>query len=522
MSKPDFQFDLEDALNQPSKAALRDPFGSKDASVYFASEEGNQQLALLEHLSRYSNLLSVVEGPQGSGKSRFLMEFARNQDDTTIVSHVKASMLMTAGQLLQAIYNGFSGHFKQPPNEATFGPLLKFSHDLDDKGQAALVLIDNAQELNTDAVSMLLDMMSLATENQTVPHVVLFTEHSVARNLDAYQRSRYDQLSHTLTLSPYSLEQTRAYLLHRVRAVAGGINLPFNDKQVVQIHQESGGFPGQINKIAQVMMGNADKPVRSPWRFNLAMGFPLAHMALLSVVMLGILVAVLFSDSSDTPTTSSTSNVIPLSPRQGQSSAETIARIDAMQRKIGQEGEIILPPIPTGNAQPAISTSSAPARTATPSASIATPAISTAPIRAEAPVQVPAPVVQESPVVSAPTIVSPAVPTTQRTAPAVAQDPFDKTEWWLSQSPTRYTLQLLGTYNQGTVRDFIRDQGSIDAFGYFKSKHNGRDWFVVVYGSYRNRSEAIAAAENLPRDIRDLNPWARSARGIQDDIKKTR
>jgi len=31
-------------------------------------------------------------------------------------------------------------------------------------------------------------------------------------------------------------------------------------------------------------------------RFNLAMGFPLAHMALLSVVMLGILVAVLFSD----------------------------------------------------------------------------------------------------------------------------------------------------------------------------------------------------------------------------------
>ncbi|MBR7889972.1 AAA family ATPase [Marinomonas sp. A79] len=529
MSKPDFQFDLEDALNQPSKAALRDPFGSKDASVYFASEEGNQQLALLEHLSRYSSLLSVVEGPQGSGKSRFLMEFARNQDDTTMVSHVKASMLMTAGQLLQAIYNGFSGHFKQPPNEATFGPLLKFAHDLDDKGQAALVLIDNAQELNTDAVSMLLDMMSLATESQTVPHVVLFTEHSVARNLDAYQRSRYEQLSHTLKLSPYSLEQTRAYLLHRVRAVAGGINLPFNDKQIAQIHQESGGFPGKINNIAQVMMGNADKPAKSPWRFNLAMGFPLAHMALLSVVMLGILVAVLFSDSpEDSATANTNGTVIPLSPRQGQSSAETIARIDAMQRRIGQEGEIILPAIPTGNTQPAISNSTTPIRTATPSASIsapsvAVPAISTAPIRAEAPARVAAPTEQESPTINTPVVSTPVVtPTTQRTAPTVPQDPFDKTEWWLSQSPTRYTLQLLGTYNQGTVKDFIRDQGSIETFGYFKSKHNGQDWFVVVYGSYRNRSEAIAAAETLPRDIRDLNPWARSARGIQDDIKKTR
>ncbi|NVK72781.1 MAG: AAA family ATPase [Oceanospirillaceae bacterium] len=516
MSKPDFQFDLEDALNQPPKATLRDPFGSKDASVYFASEEGNQQLALLEHLSRYSSLLSVVQGPQGSGKSRFLMEFARNQDDTTVVSHVKATMLMTAGQLLQAIYAGFASHFTQPPNETTFGPLLKFSHDLDEKGQAALILVDNAQELNTDAVSMLLDMMSLSTDSQTVPHVVLFSEYSLARNLDAYQRSRYEQLSHSFTLAPYSLEQTRAYLLHRVRAVGGGINLPFNDKQVKQIHQESGGYPGKINQIAQSMMGNGNKPVKSRLRFNLAMGFPLAHMALLSIVMLGILVAVLFSDKPSTSNTTAdrTSNVIPLSSRQGQSSAETIARIDAMQRKIGQEGDIVLPPIPAGSSLPPISTSAnssaAQGSTSTPATSIAP--ISTAPIRAEAPVEQPAPVL-DRPVEDEPS-------KNEQANLKVTQDPFDKTEWWLSQNPNRYTLQLLGTYSKGAVKDFIRGQGGVDAFGYFKSKHNGKDWFVVVYGLYRNRSEAIAAAETLPKDIRDLNPWARSARGIQDDIKK--
>ncbi|WP_111639748.1 SPOR domain-containing protein [Marinomonas shanghaiensis] len=519
MSKPDFQFDLEDALNQPPKAMLRDPFGSKDASAYFASEEGNQQLALLEHLSRYSSLLSVVQGPQGSGKSRFLMEFARHQDDTTIISHVKASMLMTAGQLLQAIYAGFAGHFTQPPNETTFGPLLKFSHDLDMKGQAALVLVDNAQELNTDAVSMLLDMMSLATENQTVPHVVLFSEYSLARNLDAFQRSRYEQLSHSFTLAPYSLEQTRAYLLHRVRAVGGGINLPFNDKQIKQIHQESGGYPGRINQIAQAMMGNGNKAAKSGMKFNLAMGFPLAHMALLSVVMLGILVAVLFSDKSSTSNTTAdrTTNVIPLSPRQGQSSAETIARIDAMQRKIGQEGGVILPPIPEDTALPPISMSS---NTSANSASMSVPVLPTAPIRGEAPLVT----TEEAPVQVEPQQVVPkqVVPKTETANVRVSQDRFDKTEWWLAQSPSRYTLQLLGTHNKGTVQDFIRDQGGVDAFGYFKSKHNGRDWFVVVYGSYRNRSEAIAVAESLPKDIRDLNPWARSARGIQDDIKKAK
>lgn len=512
MSKQDFQLDLEDALNQPSKAALRDPFGSKDASVYFASEEGNQQLALLEHLSRYSSLLSVVQGPQGSGKSRFLMEFARNQDDTSVVSHVKGAMLMTAGQLLQAIYMGFAGHFKQPPNEATFGPLLKFSHDLNEKGQAALILIDNAQELNTDAVSMLLDMMSLATESQAVPHVILFSEHALSRNLDAYQRLRYEQLSHSITLTPYALEQTRAYLLHRVRAVGGGINLPFTDKQVVQIHQESAGYPGQINKIAQTMMGQDGKPATSGFRFNFAMGFPLAHMALLSVVMLGILIAVLFSDSTNSPSnTDRTSNVIPLSPRQGQSSAETIARIDAMQRKIGQEGAIVLPPIPEDADVPRptlrpFTSSVAPIARLDSSPSVAVPAISTAPIRSEAPI-----------VRAAPERVEIKTDTTEA---KLTKDPFDKTDWWLSQNPNRYTLQLLGTHNQGTVKDFIRDQGGVDAFGYFKTNHNGKAWFVVVYGTYRNRSEAIAAAESLPKDMQSLNPWARSARGIQDDINK--
>lgn len=527
MSKPDFQFDLEDALNQPLKATLRDPFGSKDGSAYFASEEGNQQLALLEHLSRYSNLLSVVQGPQGSGKSRFLMEFARHQDDTTIVSHVKSTMLMTAGQLLQAIYVGFSGHFTQPPNETTFGPLLKLSHDLDEKGQSTLVLIDNAQELNTDAVSMLLDMMSLATENQTVPHVVLFTEYSLSRNLDAYQRSRYEQLSHSFTLAPYSLEQTRAYLLHRVRAVGGGINLPFNEKQVKQIHQESGGYPGRINQIAQAMMGNGNPPAKSAFRLNLAMGFPLAHMALLSLVMLGILVAVLFSDQSSTSSTNAISgNATPLAPRQGQSSSETIARMDAMQRRIGQEGEFVLPPIPVGASVPPISMSNNTPVSNTASTDnlevnrpvVAAPTIGTAPVRAQAPLATttPAPVATTP---SAPVVITQPAQVSAR-ATNTAQDRFDKTQWWLTQNPNRYTLQLLGTHNQNTVRAFIRDQGSVDSFSYFKSKHNDRDWFVIVYGTYRNRSEAIAAAESLPEDLRSLNPWARSARGIQSDIQK--
>jgi DamX protein len=259
-------------------------------------------------------------------------------------------------------------------------------------------------------------------------------------------------------------------------------------------------------------MGNGKKS-KSSSGFSLGMGFPLAHMALLSIVMLGILVAVLFSDNQDEPAANAdrASNVIPLSPRQGQSSEETIARIDAMQRKIGQEGDLVLPPVPEGTSLPAINLSQQQTNAAESTPSVA-PTIETAPIRAEAPMLAEAPVQQE-------TAAEPA-PVAEQAKAVEPNDRFNKTQWWLSQNPNRYTLQLLGTHNQQTVKDFIRDQGGIDTFGYFQAAHNGRPWFVVVYGLYRNRSEAIAGAESLPSDLRALNPWARSARGIQEDIRK--
>lgn len=529
MAEPNFQFDLEEALDQQPKVMLRNPFGSNDSQVFFSSEERNQQLGLLEHLSRYSNLLSVVEGASGSGKTRFLQEFIRLQNDTAIISHVKASMLMTAGQLLQAIYAGYADVLDSSHGDTSFGPLLKFAHEAEAKGQKAIILIDNAHELNTDAVIMLMDMMSLATESQEVPHIGLFTEHTLARNLDAYQSSRYEQLSHELELAPFTLEQTRAYLLHRVRAIGGGINLPFNERQVKKIYQQSGGMPGGINKAALAMMGDANAAEslareKKSWfkkpKLGLSFGFPVVHMALMSVIMLGILVAVVFNDGEEDAPANNT-RLAPIgqkAPRQA--SSETLARIEAMQRQIGQESPVSLPPIPAEALQPNQNQNNTAGSSASTESNIATAPIRLAPVESSNT----APAEEDSPVVTTPILQSQASsePEPERTPleQTASVDPFNKTQAWLERNPNRYTLQLLGTHNQDMVQEFIRDQGSLDAFSYFQALHNGRDWYVVVYGEYRNRSEAIAAVENLPKGLQQLNPWARSVRGIQQDIRK--
>jgi len=539
MAESSFQFDLDEALDQQPKVMLRDPFASISAP-YFATEERNQQLALLEHLSRYSSMLFVVEGVKGSGKTAFMEEFARQQSDIAIISRVKGGMLMTAGQLLENIYKGFPEGVNGLTIDSSFGPLLKFAKDREQVGQSVLLLIDNAHELNTDAVTMLLDMIALANENQAVPHVVLFSEQPIQRNLDSYQKSRFDQLSHSQTLSPYSFEQTQAYLLHRVRSIGGEINLPFNERQLKTIFQESAGYPGAINQVARRLMGKGAEKSKFNLSLGLGLGFPLVHMALLSVVMLAILITVIFNDSESKSSTKTTGKVIPLTSNSQLSSnqnrtSSTIAKIEQVQRGLENNKAISLPPIPMDarvppKSEPEKTTDTSIASTAK---TLATQALTntnvTTPKSAEPKVTQPSVLTTQgrsTSVVAAPIVsnTQPRVannPVKQESAVASAQaDRFDKTTWLLGQNPNRYTLQLLGTHTLSTVKDFIRDQGSLDGLSYFETVHNGREWFVVVYGLYRNRSQAIAGIEALPRDLRALTPWARGLRGIQQDIRK--
>ena len=535
MAESNFQFDLDKALDQQPKVMLRDPFASISAP-YFATEERNQQLALLEHLSRYSSMLFVVEGAKGSGKTAFMEEFARQQSDIAIISRIKGSMLMTAGQLLEGIYKGFPDGINGLTLDTSFGPLLKFSKDREQLGESVLLVIDNAHELNTDAVTMLLDMISLANENQPVPHVVLFSEQPIQRNLDTYQKSRFDQLSHSQNLSAYSFEQTQAYLLHRVRSIGGEINLPFNERQLKTIFQESGGYPGAINAVARQLMGNGAE--KAKFSFSLGLGFPLVHMALLSVVMLAILITVIFNDSDSQTASNSKGKVIPLSSNTQLSSnqirtSSTIAKIEQVQRGLINNKSISLPPIPMDArvAPLKVESNNSLGETAKTLAAqvlsntkvslpvAVTPRVTTPSIKTTSG--------QSSSVVVAPIVtstrnVAAAKTIKQVTTPAKSSqsDRFDKTTWLLGQNPNRYTLQLLGTHTLSTVKDFIRDQGSLDGLSYFETVHKGREWFVVVYGLYRNRSQAIAGIEVLPRDLRALTPWARGLRGIQQDIRK--
>ena len=84
------------------------PFNPRHQDKYFYTDaERAQALNLLQHLTHYSNLLLIVQGEQGVGKTAMLQRFVKNAESDWRICEVNANTMMDAEQLLFQAAQGF-------------------------------------------------------------------------------------------------------------------------------------------------------------------------------------------------------------------------------------------------------------------------------------------------------------------------------------------------------------------------------------------------------------------------------
>jgi DamX protein len=98
---------------------------------------------------------------------------------------------------------------------------------------------------------------------------------------------------------------------------------------------------------------------------------------------------------------------------------------------------------------------------------------------------------------------------------AIPQDPAQQIAWLWSQDPRHFTLQLFGTYQRDSVARFIKRYKLSGKAAMFTSQRNGRNWYVLVYGSYPDRNQAKQGIKGLPASL-ETSPWIRSFASIHE------
>ena len=551
-----------------------DPFAPRVPGFKFFPAQRKPVLGQLHHLARYSQLVLVVTGPEGSGKTLLRQALVASTNKQTVQSVVvSARTTAEAGGLLRQVAQYLN------IAQADVRSILAQTEQLALTGQEVYLLVDDAEALDEPSLQALLTLAAGSAEGR--PHIFLFADSSIQPSLE--RLSDGEERFHVIELQPYTEEETRDYLAQRLAGAGQGIEL-LSAEQIADIHLQSEGWPGAINQVARENMIEAMLAERGAARRK-GFALPKKHLLALAVVAVGVGAAWFMQertggDKAPAPTTAQ----LPLGPSAPTAGAPDAAVPSGQPAASGGSQPLPLPqgqPVvreplaqaagqgepedppgsePLSNATPPTVTTMAPPVGAVASAPPA-PAqpVTPAPAPVATPTPVPAPKPTPAPTPSTAAVKSPAPagaakpatpvapsapvaaaskPAQNAAKPAATAKPKETKpvpaasapvasagggaggEWYRAQSAGNFALQILGTRTESSAKAFVQQNGG--EYRYFKKMHQGQPLFVVTYGNFASRTAAQAAVKALPPKVQAGKPWPRTFGSIQQDLAQSR
>lgn len=509
-----------------------DPFLGRGPSFKFFASKRRSVLVELHHLARYSKLMLVVTGPQGSGKTVLRQALVASSKEPVASVVIAASVNADAASMLQQVSAALN-----LPN-ADISGVLRHIEQLLITGQAVHVIVDNAECLDESA---LLFLQRLAQGvNDASARVFLFSDSTICPLLKKVADDA--DLHHVIALEPWSVQEVNEYLEQRLSAAGQQLDV-FTEQQLADVYAESQGWPGQVNSVAKNLLLESMRPTTQARRSGFTI--PLKHLLLLVLLGIGLTFAWFMQTSapeSDATVVSIDSGVIepavipaeavidqaktvtvdlpldkPIEPVMREPLAQAMSVEGEEQFLTDAELTDAEQPIQASAAEPSSPVLvSAPVPIGAPKP-ISMPAVESAKTRLndkEKPVQTAQKTVQSSP----PVVKKPAKPVAAKLSPgaSILAGSVGDSQWYKQQATSRYTLQVLGTRSESTALAFVKQNSQ---YHYFRKIHQGQALFVVTYGSFADRVAAQVAINNLPEKIRKDKPWPRTFLSIQQELR---
>jgi DamX protein len=236
------------------------PFSNlHDDRFLYLDAERAQRLNLLQHMTQYSNLLLIVQGEHGVGKTSLLSRFIKNKAGNWHICEVTANTMMDAGQLLFQAAQGFG--LEQLPQDS--GELQEMLYarvaELHHGDQIPLLVIDDAHELPKDALLAIFHLADAQVDDANLLRIILFAEPQIEKILNAKDvRPLRERITHTMEIPPLDEDTTAEYLKHRMAVAGFNGGSPFTPKMVKRIYKASAGIPERINKLAHETLDKGD------------------------------------------------------------------------------------------------------------------------------------------------------------------------------------------------------------------------------------------------------------------------
>lgn len=229
----------------------RPPFNLiPDPDYLYLSDRHRLGLSLLRYgLTESGGGLTVITGHIGAGKTTLLRTLLRETNHGNLNIGLIDNTLGLPEHLIRWVASAFQLDYENREGLAVFRNFQRYLIDQYARGRQTVLIIDEAQNLTDKVLEELRLLTNINAERDLLLKVILVGQPEL---LEVLSQPRLAQLAQRVSveyhLEPLSLDDTRAYIRHRMQ-VAGATTDPFEECAVCAIYVLSGGVPRLINTL---------------------------------------------------------------------------------------------------------------------------------------------------------------------------------------------------------------------------------------------------------------------------------
>ena len=485
---------------------------------YFILPDRQQHLDQLSHLIQSSDMVLVVVGEKGSGKSTLIQQFKSLPNNNLKCCYLTADLDYTEHDIVANL-----SRCLDLPDDLNTQVMLQLIREqttqLHRSDTIPTIVVDDAYKLSEQTLRFLLQLQDNQNEssNQTEAswRIILFTQPSHSPELIQLK----DRL-HFIQLSGLGIEQTRHYLTYRLQAAGFKGENPFSEKDLIIIQKNSQGNLVKIHQQAhEILLKKPATSATPKTKHSSNIVLRIMPTILKPRIILSALAVIAIS------------TILYYQSDINQALQQTKTNTPAATQLIPTEKYKILARIPDEqtvdwSSIPALSINQTNSKTDKSSKIVTT----------ESPEQL----LQKPQAVSiknttkkitqniATTTDKHVITTKPTEAPPkyinnslntlLSKNNIKDKNWILKQDKHAATAQIMASSKPDLLIKYANNASLKGKTAIYHINRNKSDWYVLIYGNAQNKAAMQEVLNALPPQLRKNRPWVRKFNDVQAEV----